>query len=363
MTDNVELVEKREKLKGRLAAEEYKSLVRAVADKVNLLLQRLTRSGPLPYWVGIVVFVAIVSVIGLLSSIIIGGSIFDDRNFQSLLTVGFLLVYFIAVEANLSMLFTFVEAHFLDSLQSVTDLADLQGWLETTFSGSSMKKQLFIGLVVSLVAVLFIGNLTAVIANQLNFGLFVSNWVLVILGGSYFYIFYRTFLLSGRLRQYQIKLYQANPSRSEVLGHLTDLFNFNMYTVAILVAIVTFIVVSFFGWTISNVILLAILVWGPTITLFAGNQYTFSKIISRAKWKTLNNIQQQVEQLQAQEAILSEETLGHIDKLMDYHDRIAATKNSALDIRAGLNFLNSLLIPLLAFILANLNDIIEFFSN
>lgn len=47
---------------------------------------------------------------------------------------------------------------------------------------------------------------------------------------------------------------------------------------------------------------------------------------------------------------------------MDYHDRIKATRNSALDLRAGLNFLNSLLLPLIAFVLGNLDKILAYFS-
>lgn len=75
--------------------------------------------------------------------------------------------------------------------------------------------------------------------------------------------------------------------------------------------------------------------------------------------RTLNGIQAQVEALQAKETILSEDTLGHIDKLMDYHDRIKATKDSALNLRATLSFLNSLLLPVIASILANFDQIIE----
>ena len=44
---------------------------------------------------------------------------------------------------------------------------------------------------------------------------------------------------------------------------------------------------------------------------------------------------------------------------MDYHDRIKATPNSALNFRASLNFLNSLLLPILAFVAANLKDVIK----
>ena len=62
--------------------------------------------------------------------------------------------------------------------------------------------------------------------------------------------------------------------------------------------------------------------------------------------------------MQAQEPILSEKRLAQINKLLDYHDRIAATRNSALNLRAGLSFVNSLLLPVIALLLTNLEKII-----
>ena len=50
-----------------------------------------------------------------------------------------------------------------------------------------------------------------------------------------------------------------------------------------------------------------------------------------------------------------------MNRLMDYHDRVRATRNSALDLRTSLSFLNSLLLPLIAFILANLDSLVELF--
>jgi hypothetical protein len=47
-----------------------------------------------------------------------------------------------------------------------------------------------------------------------------------------------------------------------------------------------------------------------------------------------------------------------MNRLMDLHDRIKATRSSALDLRAGLAFLNSLLLPLIAFLLANLDRVL-----
>jgi hypothetical protein len=102
-------------------------------------------------------------------------------------------------------------------------------------------------------------------------------------------------------------------------------------------------------------------VWGLLAVLFVIIQAALSKIIARAKWKTLNEIQSQIERLRSQEEIPSEKTLAHLSQLMDYHDRVKATRNSALDLRSGLSFINSLLLPLLAFLLANLGEIVTLF--
>jgi len=64
-----------------------------------------------------------------------------------------------------------------------------------------------------------------------------------------------------------------------------------------------------------------------------------------------------IEKLSNRDETPEKDTLDRLSKLMDYHDRIKATPNSSLNFRSSLNFLNSLLLPLLAFILANLDTV------
>src|SRR5258705_13561946 len=89
--------------------------------------------------------------------------------------------------------------------------------------------------------------------------------------------------------------------------------------------------------------------------MFILNQTSLSSIIRRAKWKTLNEIQAKVEKLQEMENFADKETMDAIKRLMDYHDRVKATRNSALDFNTVLSFINSLLLPLLAILLGNLD--------
>lgn len=103
--------------------------------------------------------------------------------------------------------------------------------------------------------------------------------------------------------------------------------------------------------------------WGYTIVLFIGIQNILSNIIVRAKWKTLNKIQEQIRELESQGPVLSKETLEHIGKLIDYHDRIRATRNTAFDLRALLNFLNSLILPTISVLLSNGRDLLDLLAD
>ena len=199
------------------------------------------------------------------------------------------------------------------------------------------------------------------IFQGITVGLALSLAILNVIGGSYFYLAARGIFVILSLGRYRYKLFVANPSNSEIVDSLAHLFNAGVYISGIWAASYTVLIVWIGGINSVGIVLMIILGWGPPTAIFIVSQYTLGKIIGNAKWMTLNGIQAQIEALQTNEQILSEETLGHLNKLMDYHDRIVATPNSALSFRAGLNFLNSLLLPVIALLLANLNQIIELF--
>ncbi len=105
---------------------------------------------------------------------------------------------------------------------------------------------------------------------------------------------------------------------------------------------------------------MAVPLWAIIIAMFVVAQYSLSRIIITAKSKTLGEVQAKIEQLLAEPG-LAKETRETVNWLLDYHDRIKATHNSALDLRAALGFLNSLLLPLLTFALTNLDKILALF--
>ena len=161
---------------------------------------------------------------------------------------------------------------------------------------------------------------------------------------------------------YDLKLFTADPGNSELLARLSGELGILVYLFAFFIAILSFWVARL-GLLASSVgIFVIIIFWSLIIALFLLYQTSLASIIRRAKWKTLNEIQAQVEELRATGSLKDKDTIEAINRLMDFHDRVKATRNSAIDLRTVLNFINSLLLPLLAFLLGNLDKVLLLFS-
>jgi len=183
------------------------------------------------------------------------------------------------------------------------------------------------------------------------------------IGGGIFLWYIVLFLsFALRLSRYQFDLYVADPSASEVIRHLSNLFNGLVFMLSVVMALFTLLWASSPEFLFSGLMVISVLIsWGPVVTLFAFSQAALSRIIMEAKWGKLLQIQKKVERLESQEDIPSRDTLAHISALMDYHDRIMGARSLALDVRTGLNLLNSLLLPLLAFLISNLRNVLAVF--
>jgi hypothetical protein len=367
MTEDTALIEKREELKHQLAAGEYKPPLDVVLDGTGRLIQKLTRNPePIPFWYSAVVIALVVLLISFLTSILLGENETMPHFFRpedilfEISTVGLILAASIAGKIYGDVSFTTWRDHLLGAIESVADLADLQRWLAAF---CSVKKLFFFSLAFAVLSSSYgLVVLSTIRGGFIGFGPTIFVVIADFMGGAFLYYLFLLLALPARLSRYQFKLYAADPSSSEVIDRLSDMLSNWVYIVAVVVAIFTLLLALSGLLTLGIIIILAPLFWGPLTAFFIINQVALAKIITRAKWKTLSEIQAKVEALQAQENMAEKETMEAINRLMDYHDRIKATRNSALDLRASLNFLNSLLLPLLAFLLANLHEVLELFS-
>jgi hypothetical protein len=367
MTENNEVTKKRQALKAEINGGEYRSLARVILDGTGRIIQRITFSEKPPsFWYNSLVFAIVTLLFCTSIGILLGNTIADlPPEIAISLTLAGLLggVLFssslvIAAALTHNRLLSTLSDSILDAIQSEDDLNNLRSWLATSFN---MKGQLLVSLVPALIIFPLL-NILFSILTKINIDI-TTHIVAIIAGFQAFValpIVLASFTMPHRLSKYQLKLFTVDPSSSEVIDSLSDTLNGILLTVGVLLAFFSVIVVlSIPEGTGTFGFVLLIVPWGRLIVVFISNQYALAKIIHKAKWKTLNGIQAQIEALQEQEEILGEKTLGHINELLDYHNRIRTTRNSAMDIRAGLSLLQSLLLPVIGLLLANLLDIFK----
>lgn len=359
MTEDTILLDKRKELKHQLTIGAYKSLAEIVLDRIEYFIQRLIQyPTSISIWYSGIVIGLITILAGLFTSIILREPLFAEVTLFGIWLAGLGASIIAVTKLVTSKLLTTFCENTLDTIESVKDLEDLQNWLIVTFN---IKRQILSSLVIGLLLVVSFVLFPILSTNQLpHFGFIVIGVIVWFEDATFLYYAIPIFTLFSRLSQYQFRLYVLDPSNSEVIDHLSGVIIYATNVIGIITALYTLGLVAF-GTIPENLTLILILgAWGAITIFFVSGQHTLSRIIVKAKWKKLNEIQMKIEKLETKEDIPSKDTLEHIRALIDYHNQIRATRNSALDIRAGLSFLQSLLLPVIGLLLGNIKDMVEF---
>lgn len=373
MEKNPALAENREELRKQMEA--YRSLPEYVLDGMGALITRskLPRNastqeqeGFPSYWINAIVLTVLTILLGLAISVLLKEQLTVDEIIFTSWASAIGALSLIANKVNVRAFLNTFYGPLLDRVEKSKDLTDLGNWLSRNFR---LRFPLIFGLVLGPVVgrLLYngwrashgappfhLGTVIAVILSCME-----AMWV-----GYYLYPFYLMF--PPQLHRYHFDLYTPDPSSSEVVGRLSRLLSFILYVtmgfiIQLMIGLGLFDVLS--EKTLVPGFLLTLLVISPMVIMYAAGQYHLSDLITRSKWKMLNEIQSKIERLYSGDDIPDKNTLDRLSKLMDYHDRIKATPNSALNFRASLNFLNSLLLPILAFIFANLDKVLDVIRN
>jgi len=189
-------------------------------------------------------------------------------------------------------------------------------------------------------------------AGTLSIGSIVIIYPVAFIWGMPMYFLLVLLLLPLQLGECEYKLFQADPASTKIISQLSQLLTGLVYLYAA-VAGGSMVYLARAG-LLKDIALPAILVsWLPIAALFILSQNALGSIIRRGKWETLSEIQMQVEKIEVQGYLADKDTMDKINRLMDFHDRVKNSRSSSFDIRAGLNFLNSLLFPVIGFILGN----------
>jgi hypothetical protein len=366
-TDNA-LIEKREELKSRLAAGEYLTLIDILLDGTGRVIQKITRNQrPISQWFSSMMLYLLILLLGFAGLLFIGETSTFMKQFETLpigfLPLSLLIGYFniasmVAGNVYIHRVFTVFRDTVLDTIESVDSLDDFGRWLTAVCNRNAH-------LLFSIVGGILVGTYLISVLNDtginIALGTVIGTILLNTFSIAFLYLLIYMVVLSARIGTYPLKLYTSHPASSAVISCLASLLSGFVYLVAIYATLLT-LGVAFQRFLIPFGVAVILLFWIPIVGMFIVNQSSLSSIIRRTKWKTLNEIAARVEKLHTSEKLGEKDTMEAINRLMDYHDRVKATRNSAIDLRTTLNFINSLLLPLIAFILGNLDLVSKLFG-
>ncbi|MBM3143530.1 MAG: hypothetical protein FJ010_00915 [Chloroflexi bacterium] len=352
------LLEKREAFEAGLLRGDYRTLTDVILDGTGRGIQRLLRRArPAPYWISATVIALLMLAVASLVSLLLGEEApFSGRNLlMGILGVALGLVSLMIFKAYVARFLASLRSKILDSLISADSLGEWQGWLNWL---CNPRAQFLFSLVYGLALGAYITRMwSETTGSFIGYGPALLDCLVAFVWGLPMYFLLVFLFLPARMGRSEYHLYRADPSSSEIIAHFSGLLKGLVYLYAV-VAAGSMVFIAYAGFLLPSMVVLSILVaWLPIIVLFVSGQAALAKVVRRAKWQTLNEIQAQVEQIQVREDLAGKETMEGILRLMDYHERVKATKSSTLDLRAGLGFLNSLLLPLLGFVLGNIESL------
>jgi hypothetical protein len=353
MTGEISLIEAREELKRQIADGTYKSSVDVILGAVGRILQKLTRRPEPPaFWISALAIALLVSLVAGVSSFLAGG--WSRDAFQTI-ALGGVLVFLNLVIARSAFRRTFdtIRDRLLDGLESSAGLTGLHAWLA---SAGELKWPALLGLVIYVLFVAFI--LPNPMEDPSPVETIVVGGVMLLWTGFLMYYMLLFVILPLRLGRCQFKLHAEDPVSTEVLVDWSGMMSYAAYMFAFMLATGTLFTVTAVPFT-QTTLFFIVPRWLPLIALFAVNQAAISGLITRSKRATLNDVESQMEALRPKGEPPGNETMETLLWVWDYHDRIKGTRDSGVDIKGILNLMNTLLIPLLAFLWANREAISE----
>jgi hypothetical protein len=359
MNKDAELTNKRKWLKHQITTGIDGLMDGLIFDRVSHILQNLSRTSnlPSPYFTTAVIALLIM-LPGLAATIALGESEkFRRIGLINLTYLGFSLIALIAARINLKYFFENMREYIVDSINSTDDLSTLDRSLSKFWSvRNAWLFGLFFGLILATAVVKFTSDSTG---SFIGTGTTISTLIASTLNGVVVFYVFQMLFLPWSLGQYHFELHEPNPSHSIVIMQLSHSFNTYTYILAVYAAAFTLWVGSNPITASSNAIVL-FTNWLPLVAQFIGNHVSMGRIISTAKWGILGKVERQIRSLQDKAKTMDRKTAEQISQLSDYHERISKTPDTALDVGAGLSFLNQLLLPLLAIGIANWKEILAF---
>ena len=261
-------------------------------------------------------------------------------------TYGFLLVP-IFISTNTRMV-EFLRLRFVKSLQDESHIEELLSWASRWFGHRSI--QFFISLSFG-IAVALLTFHSIYPSTKFSVGQTLIYFICFFHVAVALYGLLSLLAFSSMLHKLSLVLYSDDPASSPILLQLSR--QLRDYILVLAFATAGLLLLDGFVGTLNIMVILITLVvaWIPILALFVLGNQAFSQQIIRVKHERLEKLQSEIMQLSAVKE-MDKDTIAHITSLMNFHDRVRATRNSLYNPEAFMNLVGSLALPLLAAILS-----------
>jgi hypothetical protein len=241
----------------------------------------------------------------------------------------------------------------IDSISSLADLRDLAGWVEATFD---KRRQLGMSLAIGGIASIlgFVGVFVTDHEVLLNPGTILLSVVGWFLGATGWYFLIPGVTLGAHLAKYKLALFSPDPAHSELIGAVCHMMHRALFVAVAIATLFTSGVFLLGTRSLRLQIAFSVVcAWGPLVICLSYYQYCLFKVIRNAKRAALGPLELAVLDLQSRVQLLDAVLFDRLNKLLDLHKRIRESNATALDWRGSLATINTLLLPLISFLVAH----------
>ena len=342
-------------LKTDLANGEYRTLVEILSNGAGRLLGQKHIS----IWKGSAIICALILVVGTGLAFLLGERQVLSGKPLLIQIVGVILAYnsFVIFQFYTRKLFDFIAKHLIDCFLTPEGLQSLVQWLKVY---CNVRLHTLFCLIYGLTMGVYSANtLTTVYHVPSSIGLTVLTCLVVFAWGIPMYWLLVFLLLPFCLNKADYHIFKADPASSAIVVHVASIFTGLVYLYGV-VAMGSMFYLAYADLLTPTTWIVSIAVaWLPIILLFIAGQWLSRNIIARAKFLSLSEVQKEIESVQQGASIADKETMEKVYRLLDYHDRIKGSKSKDLYLRASLDFLNSLLLPVAGAIVGNIETFLQ----
>jgi hypothetical protein len=302
-------------------------------------------------WVSAAVVMSANLLLGVTVSALLGETQFTTLN-AILINLTWVMYCYFVIPLFLNRnkrLFEFLQLHLVKSLPDQRHTQEFLVWANQWLGRKLPQFFVSIGLGVSTALLAFYGIYPFA---KFSLGQVLIYFINFFHAGIWLYSLLALMAFMSKLSKWNLVLYSDDPASSPILLQFSRELRDYIFFFALVSAILLLLVGLIIGALNPTIILtMLVVVWIPMLVLYVLGNQAYAHQIVRGKYQRLEELQSQIMKLSHAEN-LDRDTIAHIKSLMDYHDRVKASRNSLYSTESFVNLIGSLALPSLGAILS-----------